>query len=166
MSIHTTNVHGEVRPSVLLLETALSLAQTQLVGQLADETSVDGRTMGTLGFSGALLAFALAAKDALGALWWVPLLVLSTATLLCLVPTLRFGADSLHRTDLGPGAYIFYQLYNGEPPWRSRELLLSDLDEAFARNTRRLRMKERVLSLAVMTLAIGLPFSAVLIGLF
>jgi hypothetical protein len=38
-----------------LLDASLSLAHTQLVGQLADETSLDARTMGTLGFIGALL---------------------------------------------------------------------------------------------------------------
>jgi hypothetical protein len=120
------------------LDAALSLAQTQLVGQLADETSVDGRTMGTLGFSGALLAACLAARSPLGTYWWMPALVLSIATLLCFSPTLWFGEDSTHKTDLGPVANAFYQMYGGQRPRMSREQLLSDLDRAFASNMRRL----------------------------
>lgn len=53
-----------------LLDASLGLAQTQLLGQLADETSIDGRAMGVLAFSGALLAADVAAKDTLGR-WWV-----------------------------------------------------------------------------------------------
>jgi hypothetical protein len=37
-----------------LLDASLALSRTQLLGQIADETSLDGRTMGTLGFNGAL----------------------------------------------------------------------------------------------------------------
>lgn len=54
MSIHATDAHDVAGSSASLLDAALSLARTQLVGQLVDETSVDGRMMGTLGFSGAL----------------------------------------------------------------------------------------------------------------
>lgn len=152
-------------PSGRLLDAALSLVQTQLVGQLADETSVDGRTMGTLGFSGALLAADLAARSALGAFWWMPTVVLCIATLLCFSPALWFGEDSMRKTDLGPDANAFYQMYGGQRPRMSREQLLSDLDRAFASNTRRLRAKERALRLAVVTLAVGLPFSAACVGL-
>lgn len=76
MSIRAANARNEASSSVSLLDAALSLARTQPVGQLADETSVDGRMMGTLGFSGALLAACLAARSLLGAFWWMPLLVL------------------------------------------------------------------------------------------
>jgi hypothetical protein len=38
-----------------LLGDSLALARTQLAGQIADENSLDGRTMGTLGFNGALM---------------------------------------------------------------------------------------------------------------
>lgn len=101
MSIHSTNAHDKVSASASLLDTALSLARTQLVGQLADETSVDGRMMGTLGFSGALLAADLAAKDALGAFWWVPRPVLGVAALCCLGPALGLGVNFARGTDLG-----------------------------------------------------------------
>jgi hypothetical protein len=37
--------------------------------------------MGTLGFSGALLAADLAAKGVLGPFWWIPLIVLGTSEL-------------------------------------------------------------------------------------
>lgn len=71
-----------------LLDASLALASTQLVGQLADETSLDARTMGTLGFAGALLAIAVAAKDVLGAAWWAPVVVIVCAVGCCLSPTL------------------------------------------------------------------------------
>ena len=45
------------------LEATLELAQTQLLAQIADETSLDGRTVGILAFLGALLAVDVAAKD-------------------------------------------------------------------------------------------------------
>jgi hypothetical protein len=35
-----------------LLSDSLALARTQLASQVADENSLDGRTMGTLGFNG------------------------------------------------------------------------------------------------------------------
>jgi hypothetical protein len=166
MSISIATTCDRPASSGLLLDAALSLAQTQLVGQLADETSVDGRMMGTLGFSGALLAADLVARSALGEFWWMPALVLGSATLLCFAPTLWLGEDSMRKTDLGPGANAFYQRYGGQRPRMSRQQLLSDLDRAFASNMRRLRAKERALRLAVMTLAVGLPLSALLIGLF
>jgi hypothetical protein len=75
-----------------LLDASLALAQTQLVGQLADETSLDARSMGTLGFNGALLAADIAAKSLLGTFWWTPLVVIGLATACCLGP-----AASTHR---------------------------------------------------------------------
>jgi hypothetical protein len=91
-----------------LLDASLTLAQTQIVGQLADETSLDGRTMGTLGFNGALLAADIAAKDLLGRYWWTPLIGITVATLLCLRPALGLRGDFKQNTDLGPGAVAFY----------------------------------------------------------
>jgi hypothetical protein len=88
MSIQATNVHREPSSSSSLLDATLSLARTQLVAQLTDETSVDGRIMGTLGFSGALLAADLAAKGALGGV-----LVDAAAGLGC-SGALLFGADA------------------------------------------------------------------------
>lgn len=147
------------------MDAVLSLAQTQLVGQIVDETSVDGRTMGVLGFSGALLGIAVAAKGILGTFWWVPALVLGAAALCCLGPTLGLGLDSRQETDLGPQAAAFYQDYRAESLFRSRELLLSDLDRAYSSNACRLRAKERALHAAVVVLAAGLPLSACLVVL-
>lgn len=165
MSIHATNAHDEVNPSRLLLDAALSLAQTQLVGQLADETSIDGRTMGTLGFSGVLLAAALAAKDELGAFWWMPVVVLGLAVFCCLGPTLGLGVDLGLDTDLGPNANVLYRAYGAQPFLGPAEQLLSDLDQALSTNARRLQAKKRALRVAVVTLAVGFPVSATLIGL-
>ncbi len=134
MSIHAINADDEAGSSAGLLDAALSLARTQLVGQLADETSVDGRTMGTLGFSGALLAACLAVRNLLGAFWWMPLIVLGVAALCCLGPTLGLGIDFRRGTDLGPIADAFYLLYSAEPLARAREQLLSDLGRAFSNN--------------------------------
>ena len=164
MSIHATNAHDEASSSASLLDAALLLARTQLVGQLVDETSVDGRMMGTLGFSGALLAACLAARSLLGAFWWMPLLVLGLAALCCLGPTLGLGIDFRRGTDLGPIADAFYLLYSAEPLARAREQLLYDLGRAISNNAHRLRAKERALWAAVAILVIGVPLSAAFIG--
>jgi hypothetical protein len=164
MSIHVTKAHDEPSSSAGLLDAALSLAGTQLVGQLADETSVDGRMMGTLGFSGALLAACLAARSLLGAFWWMPLLVSGTAALCCLGPTLGLGVSLGRGTDLGPIADSFYRAFRTEPLSAARELLLSDLGKAFSNNANRLQVKERSLRVAVAILVIGLTVSAGFIG--
>lgn len=163
MSIRATNAHNGC--SSRLLDATLSLAQTQLIGQLADETSVDGRTMGTLGFSGALLAADLATQNALGAFWWMPLPVLGVAALCCLGPTLGVGIDLGRGTDLGPMADVVYRVYRVEPPLAAREQLLFDLCTSFSNNAYRLRVKELALRVAVMVLVIGLPVSAAFISL-
>ena len=63
-----------------LLSDSLALARTQLASQIADENSLDGRTMGTLGFNGALLAADLVARGLLGPYWWTPLIAIGLAT--------------------------------------------------------------------------------------
>ena len=157
--------HDPGEPAERLLDAALSLAQTQLIGQLTDETSLDGRTMGALGFSGALLAAEIAAKGALGAYWWTPSIVLGLSTLCCLGPTLGVGVDFKRDTDLGPSANTFYLTYGGQPSPAVREQLLTDLGRAFSNNARRLRAKQLALRVAVLTLAVGLSVSAAAIGL-
>lgn len=164
MSLPIANACDSPVPSSRLLDAVLSLAQTQLVGQLADEASVDGRTMGTLGFSGALLAVGLAARSLLGAFWWMPLLVSGAAALCCLGPTLGLGVGIGRGTDLGPTAGTFYRTFRTEPLSPTRELLLSDLDIAISNNAYRLQAKERALRVAVAILVIGLPVSAGFIG--
>ncbi|MFZ2113595.1 MAG: hypothetical protein WAU77_07700 [Solirubrobacteraceae bacterium] len=165
MSIPIATTCDRPASSGLLLDAALSLAQTQLVGQLADETSVDGRTMGTLGFSGALFAADLAARSVLGAFWWMPLIILSLAALCCLGPTLGLGVDFGRGTDLGPIADVFYRLYRAGSPPTTNEQLLSDLGRAISNNARRLQAKERALQVAVVILVMGLPASIAFMGL-
>jgi hypothetical protein len=148
-----------------LLDASLSLAQTQLLGQLADETSLDGRMMGTLAFNGALLAADIAARGVLGAYWWTPLIAVGLATAICLVPTLGIGPDFARDTDLGPGADTFYLTYGGQPSTAARKQLLADLGGAFANNARRLRAKQRALRAALVILAVGLIVAAVVIEL-
>ncbi len=164
MSIPIANTDDRPMPSVHLLEAALSLAQTQIVGQLAEEAGVDGRTMGTLGFSGALFVGALAAKRALGAVWWIPVVVLAVAVLCCVAPTLGLGVDLGRDTDLGPNAKALYRTYGAQPSPALTERLLSDLDRALSSNARRLRAKKRALRVAVVALVVGLLVSAALTG--
>jgi len=148
-----------------LLDASLALAQTQLVGQLADETGLDGRTMGTLGFNGALLAADIAARGLLGAYWWTPLVATGLATLCCLRSALAIGRYFARETDFGPPANTVYRTYTGRPSRAGQEQLLVDLDTAFANNARRFAAKRRALQAALIILAGGLSASALLIGL-
>ena len=148
-----------------LLSDSLALARTQLLGQLADETSLDGRTVGTLGFSGALLAADIAARGILGVYWWTPLIAISLATLCCLRPVLAIDHDFARNTDLGPLADRFYYTYIGQPSTPAREQQLDELGEAFANNARRLEAKRRALRTALLILAFGLSAAALLVEL-
>ena len=148
-----------------LLDASLALAQTQLIGQLTDETSLDGRTTGTLGFNGALLAVDVAARSLLGPYWWAPLIALGLATLCCLGPALAVGSSFTRNADLGPPANAFYRIYVGQSSACAREQLLDDLDTAFLNNARRVRAKQRALLAAILILAVGLIASNVPIGL-
>jgi hypothetical protein len=142
-----------------LLEATLELAQTQLIAQIADETSTDGRTMGVLAFIGALLAADIAAKDVLGRWWWTLLVAVGLATFPCLRST--FGKD----TDLGPPALTFYATYGGHTSKRAREQLLADLDASFQINATRVKVKRRRLRWAVGIISVGLVVASLLIGL-
>jgi hypothetical protein len=148
-----------------LLEASLALAHTQLVGQLADDSNLDARTMGALGFMGALLAVAIAAKHLLGAISWMPLLAIGLATACCLLPALGFGGWFSGKTDLGPNPVRFYVHYGTEASITAREQLLADLAEAFARNARRLKAKQVVLRASLAILALGLLASFLAAGL-
>ncbi len=143
-----------------LLDASLSLAHTQLVGQLADETSLDARTMGTLGFAGALLAVDLAAKDLLGAAWWALLIAIGTAAVCCLRPALALGFDGVHDTDLGPDPVVFHAAFASRPPRVACEQLLTDLASAYARNVRRHHAKQRALRSALVARMLGVLASA------
>lgn len=67
------------------LDATLAVAQTQILAQVTDEASLDGRNMGLLAFNGALLGGTLAAKTLLGTYWWTPLVAVGLATVPCLV---------------------------------------------------------------------------------
>jgi hypothetical protein len=141
------------------LDATLALSETQLLAQIADETSLDGRTMGLLAFNGALLAADIAAKSVLSTWWWTPLPFLAVATTLCLWST--FAKD----TDLGPRALDFYATYGGLSAGAARLQLLADLDTSFEENGIRVKQKGALLRLALGTLTVGLVIAALLIAL-
>lgn len=139
-----------------LLDASISLAHTQLAGQLADETGIDARTMGTLGFVGALLAVDIAAKDLLGVAWWVVLIALGAAACCCLGTVLGIGVGVARDPDFGPDPSGFYVRYAGARSSVAREQLLTDLVAAFANNASRLHTKRRALRTSLAVLAVGL----------
>lgn len=95
-----------------LLGASLSLAQTQIAGQLAEETSLDARAMGVLGFTGALIGADIAVRELLGTGWWIPLIPLGLAAIVCLSSVL---GPHLSRVDFGPAPGTFYSSYSGQP---------------------------------------------------
>ena len=148
-----------------LLGDSLALARTQLASQIADENSLDGRTMGTLGFSGALLAADLVARGLLGPYWWTPQIAIAVATLCCLRPALAIGSNFARPTDIGPPADEFYSTFADGPPTVGREQMLDSVSKAVANNGRRFTAKRRALQAALVILAFGLPAAALLIVL-
>ncbi|MFZ0973124.1 MAG: hypothetical protein WAN22_12925 [Solirubrobacteraceae bacterium] len=142
-----------------LLEATRELAQTQLLAQIADETSLDGRTVGILAFLGALLAVDVAAKDILGTWWWTPLVGVGLATLPCLRSILSKD------TDLGPLSVTFYATYGGHPSTAAREQLLADLADAFENNAARVKTKRSSLRWALAIIAAGLIGASLMITL-
>lgn len=141
-----------------LLDAALRLAETQLQLQIADEASVDGRTMGLLAFNGALVAADIAAKGLLDGDWWTILPAVGVSTVLCL-------RSSLAKTsDVGVEAYQFFTRFGAGPSLDTREALLADLNIAFHNNARRVRVKTWSLRIALVSLTIGLVVAAFLIS--
>jgi hypothetical protein len=133
-----------------ILDATLGLSQTQLLAQISDETSLDGRTMGVLGFNGALVAADIAAKGLLGGWWWTPLPFVLIATALCARSV--FAKD----TFLGPEALTFFEAYGGQSSKLARETLLVDLDVAYQSNSGRFREKTTNLRGALVVLTLGL----------
>ncbi len=142
-----------------LLEASLDLAQTQLLAQIADETSLDGRTMGVLAFLGALVAADVAAQGVLGKWWWTALIGVGLATMPCLYSV--FARD----TKLGPQSLTFYTTFGGYPSTVARQQLLADLDVAFRANSARVKRKRRCLRAAVCTTAVGLIGASLMVTL-
>jgi hypothetical protein len=141
-----------------LLDAALHLSQTQLQLQIADEASLDGRTMGLLAFNGALVAADIAAKSLLRDEWWTILPAVGFSTLLCLRSALA------KTSDVGIEAYESFRQFGAGPSLDTREALLADLDIAFKANANRVRLKTWSLRIALASLAIGVAVAAFLIS--
>lgn len=136
---------------------ALAHAETQLLAQIADETSLDGRLIGVLGFNGALIAADIAAQPLLRFWWWAPLPFLATASFRC------FRSIFSKETLLGPSALAFYADYGGQTARLAREQLLADLDDNRKKNAQRSADKARVLKSALRILFVGLFVAGALI---
>jgi hypothetical protein len=165
----------------VVADAALALVETQLLAQVADDASLDGRATGLIGFNGALLAAALAAKEllTLGLFWPSPIVVI-TATTLMLIWALYGGRRRRdQRADedqpqpkpnrvgvsVGIRADKFYEQYAEGPPLEAREHLLDDLVLSFDKNFERIAHKRRWLQAATIFLIIGLAVAAFLIDL-
>ena len=142
-----------------LLTAALEIAQTQLLAQIADENSLDGRTTGVLAFNGALLAADVAARELLGRRWWMTLVALSLPTLLCLRSILADEAD------LGPLAITFYSDYGGKSSVLAKKQLLAELGKAFEKNAERVKRKTRRLRWTLGTLVVSMTVAALIISI-
>lgn len=141
-----------------LLDAMLAFSQTQILAQVADEASIDGRTVGVLAFNGALLGGTLAAKTLLGHYWWTPLVAVGVATGPCLWSVFR------KTSAFGPLALDFYERFGGLGPLSARTQLLSDLNDTFGFNAHRVKRKTRRLRFSLATLVVGLIGAALLIA--
>lgn len=141
----------------LILASALEHADTQLLAQIADESGLDGRLMGVLGFSGGLIVANIAAQALLGFWWWTPMPFVALAIFFVSRPIFA------EETYLGPEALTFYAQYGGQTARAAREQLLADLDVAFQANSRRAGEKTRALTASLVSLGSGLVVAAVLI---
>lgn len=161
----------------VILDAALSLAQTQLLAQAADDASLDGRATGLIGFNGALLAAVIAAKELLnlGRFWPGPLIVLAGATLMLLWALYggrRRRDQQVDRVEpqpnrkgvsLGIPARTFYEDFAEGPPLEARERLLDDLAIALNKNVHRIDRKRRWLQAATVFLVAGLAVAGSMI---
>jgi hypothetical protein len=140
-----------------VLDATLALSQTQILAQVTDEASLDGRTMGLLAFNAALLGGDIAAKSLLGYYWWTPLVAVGVATVPCLWSVFK------KTSAFGPPAREFYERFGGQDPSRGKTQLLADLDDAFTFNAERVRWKMVRLQIALGSLVAGLIVAALLI---
>ena len=154
---------------VAVLETAILVAQTQLLAQVADDASLDGRSTGLVGFNAAIAAATIAAKEVLGTYWWTPLPSLLVSTLI-LVVTLFGRLESLltkneGALDLGKTAATFFERFGGNPRLKALKQLLADLGAAFDANAKQIAAKRRRLQVSIGFLLAGLTVAAILIAL-
>ena len=152
------SVEDDVVEQRALLDATLAFAQTQILAQVADEASLDGRTIGVLAFNGALLGGTVAAKGLLGAYWWTPFAPVGVATVPCLWSLFK------KTSAFGPRALDFYNEFGALGPLPARTQLLSDLDDTFKFNERRVLGKVVRLRVALAVLVVGLMGSALLIA--
>jgi hypothetical protein len=150
---HRELVRRGEREESTLLDTMLTLCQTQMLAQIADETGLDGRTMGLLGFNGALLAADIAVRDILGMWWWLPVPFLVAATALCLRSILS------QDTHLGPEALTFFTTFGSKSSDEARSQLVAELDVALRANASRAREKTTSLRAALGILIVGLAIT-------
>ncbi|HEV7585181.1 MAG TPA: hypothetical protein VGO14_05330 [Solirubrobacteraceae bacterium] len=153
----------------ILADTSLALAQTQLLAQVADDASVDGRATGLIGFNGALFAgtIAIATTELVGDLWLAPVAVLALVTMMLLWGLYDGRGDLAHaprRMNLGASAGEFYETYGAGDPLDARERLLKDLAQDFEKNAKRITRKRRWLQAATLVLVVGLAVAGLLIA--
>jgi hypothetical protein len=141
-----------------ILDVTVSMSQMQILAQVADEASIDGRTVGLLAFNGAVAGGTLAAKNLLGHYWFTPLPVALAATVPCLWSLLK------KTSAFGPRALLFYEEFGHLGPLGSRTQMLADLDDTFKFNETRVRWKTLRLRLALGVLVFGLIVAGVLIA--
>lgn len=161
----------------VIADAALTLAETQLLAQVADDASLDGRATGLIGFNGALLAAVIAAKELveLGPYGPSPIGVVVLATFM-LLWGLYGGRRRLDRRDdhleaqsnrvgvsVGVRADKFYETYAEGPPLEARERLLDDLVLSFDKNSKRITRKRRWLQAGTLFLIVGLAASGSMI---
>lgn len=169
---------GEVFPATdetkgIVVDAALALAETQLLAQFAEDANIDGRTTGLLGFSGALAAATVAAKEPIGSLWFAPLVVLGTVTLVFL--WILYGGARFrgllaalwrrpNRVGYGVPTLAFYEAFAGRSPLTARESVLGELAKVVDENAARIGRKQRGLQLATITMIVGLLLAGLLIA--
>jgi hypothetical protein len=162
----------------VVADAALALVETQLLAQVGDDASLDGRATGLIGFNGALLAAAIAAREllALGPFWPSPIAVVAATTLMLL--WVLYGGSHRDQRDherrsrpnrvgvsVGIRADNFYEQYAEGHPLEARERLLDDLVLSFDKNYKRITRKRRWLQAATVFLVVGLAAAAFLIDL-
>jgi hypothetical protein len=167
----------------IVADAALALVETQLLAQVADDASVDGRATGLIGFNGALLAAGVAVKElvALGPLWPLPFFVVGISIFL-LLWGLYGGPQSIDEQEGSEGGHLhptpqpnragvsvgaranrFYEKRAEGSPLDARERLLDDLVHSFDKNFLRITRKRLWLQLATLFLVVGLILATVAI---
>ncbi len=141
----------------IVVDAAIGLVETQILAQTADDASLDGRATGLIGFTGALLAAAIAVKELvkLGLFWPSPIVVV-IVTALMLLWAVYGGRRSFDEQDgdqgrlhpkpqpnraglsVGVRADKFYEKYAEGSPLEARERLLDDLVLSFDKNFMRI----------------------------